>query len=428
MNYSFDNCDVTKLAAQYKTPLYVISERMIQERIDELKQVFLNAFPHTAVAYASKAFLNTAMIQKLIANDLHLDVVSGGELYAAMHAGFDPAKIFFHGNNKSYDELEMALEHGVGRIVVDNLHELMWLRTLAAEKQKTVDILFRINPDVKGETHASISTGQADSKFGVSLDWHSLKPVIASVLTDPYLNLKGFHFHIGSQLMDGRGQEKAIDVTFGLIAACLKELDFQIEDLNIGGGFGIRYTEKDHPPQIETVLKPLMAQIDAHCEKLSIQRPRIIIEPGRWIVGEAGITLYTVGAIKDIPGIRAYLSVDGGMVDNLRPALYDAKYEALIANRLGAENDTLYTVAGKCCESGDVIIKDIRLPKSTYGDTLVVFSTGAYHYSMSNNYNKLRKPAVVFTNDGQHRLVTRRETYEDLVRTDGEWEGLVVSG
>lgn len=418
MNYIFDGCDVQELAYEYKTPLYVFSETDIQNKIDTLKSCFINTYENAVVAYASKAFLNRAMLQLLIDNDLSLDVVSGGELYTAMEAGFDEKKIFFHGNNKSFEELDMAIEAGVGRLVVDNFHELDLLMNITKAKAKPIDILFRINPDVKGDTHASISTGQADSKFGVALDWNTLKPIIESLKHQNLIRLKGFHFHIGSQLMDVKGHIKAIGVAFDLIHRCKEELQFEVVDLNIGGGFGIRYTEADQPPAISDQLASIMASINEACSLYNLKRPRIIIEPGRWLVGEAGITLYTVGAIKEIPSVRNYLSVDGGMGDNLRFALYHAKYNAILANKPDEKPELVYTVAGKCCESGDIIIRDIALPKADYGDILMVFSTGAYHYSMSNNYNKLRRPAVVFTRAGKHRLVTKRETYADLMRND----------
>jgi diaminopimelate decarboxylase len=418
MNFKFDGCDIRELAYEYKTPLYVFSESLIRAKIEALKACFIHPYENTTVAYASKAFLNRAMIQILKETDLSLDVVSGGELFAAIDAGFEEKRIFFHGNNKSFEELDMAIEAGVGRLVVDNLHELDLLKSITRAKAKPIDILFRINPDVKGKTHDYISTGQADSKFGVALDWSIMKPVIEELKSHPWITLKGFHFHIGSQLMDHHGHEKAIKVAFSFIQRCKEELDFETPDLNIGGGFGIRYTETDNPPPIDHVLSSLMATIEAESVKIGVKRPRIIIEPGRWLVGEAGITVYTVGAIKEIPNVRNYLSVDGGMGDNLRSALYNAKYHAIIGNKADAEATTLYTVAGKCCESGDIIIRDIKLPKADYGDILVVFSTGAYHYSMSNNYNKLRRPAVVFTDKGTHRLVTKRESYEDLIKND----------
>jgi len=411
----FDNCNTLELAKTYGTPLYVISERMIRERLRSVKREFMDKHPDCFAVFASKALQTLEICRIVAAEGLGLDVVSGGELYAAVKAGFPMDRIYFHGNNKTEEELQMAVDYGVGRVVVDNLHELAALGHIASSANKRMPILFRITPGVDSHTHQYISTGQLDSKFGIPLDPSVRDEYINAGLHTPGIELIGFHFHVGSQLHSNESHIKATAVLFQLLKELKQRYGFEAQELNLGGGYGVRYNDNDQPQPLAHFTDALITAVDNHCQEAQLRRPRIIIEPGRWIVAEAGITLYTVGTVKTIPGIRTYIGIDGGMPDNPRPALYDARYEACIANRPHAERNQLVTVAGKCCESGDILIRDIALPDPQPGDTLAVFTTGAYNHSMASNYNRLPRPAMVMVNKGQHRLSVRRETFEDLI-------------
>ena len=323
----------------------------------------------------------------------------------------------FHGNNKSKDELEFALERGIGRIVVDGISELKLLIELAG-KSFTAKILLRISPNVEAHTHKYISTGQLDSKFGLSFASKDLDEAIELAIKSEHIDFKGFHFHVGSQLFDNEAHVESTKKAMELIKEIKDKYDYEIEDLNVGGGFGVRYTAEDEPMPLEYFTDAIMEEVIALADKYEITRPNIFIEPGRYIVAEAGITLYTVGSVKNIESVRKYICIDGGMADNPRPALYQAKYSACIANKMYDEDTELVTVAGKCCESGDILIWDINLPKVERGDILAVMGTGAYNYSMSSNYNKLAKPAVVMIHDKEDRLIVQRESYEDLLKND----------
>ncbi len=411
----FDGCDTVELARIYGTPLYVMSETLIRERLREVRTSFLERHRNTFAVYASKAFQTLEMCRIVESEGLGLDVVSGGELYAAKRAGFPMDKVFFHGNSKTVDELVMAVELGVGRVVVDNLDELKTLDGLARARGRRVPILFRLTPGVDSHTHEYVSTGQLDSKFGIPLDPTVRDEYIGAALAMKGVKLEGFHFHIGSQLLVRDSHLKAIEIVLGFMCGVKKDYGFEATDLNLGGGFGVRYTRQDEPESLAGFTDAMVAAVEGGCARFGLARPRIIIEPGRWIVGEAGITLYTINSVKEIPGIKNYIGVDGGMPDNPRPALYGARYEAVLANSIDAERTELYTVAGKCCETGDILIRDISLPISEAGDILAVFTTGAYNHSMASNYNRLPRPAVVMTAAGRHRLSVRRETFEDLV-------------
>jgi len=411
----FDGVDTTELAARYGTPLYVVSETMIRERCGLIRSHFLGKYPNTAAVYASKAFQTLDMCRIVASEGLGLDVVSGGELFAALKAGVAPEKIVFHGNSKTADELDFAIRSGVGRIVSDNLHEIGLIEKFGARYGKRVSLLYRITPGVDSHTHRFISTGSLDSKFGIPLDPSVRKAYMSAVLDAPHIDFRGFHFHVGSQLHDNFSHLAALGVALKLIIDVKAEFGYVARELNLGGGFGIRYLPTDPDPGLAYFIDPMMELIGREMASASIPMPKVTIEPGRWIIGEAGITLYTVGSVKTIPGIRTYLGVDGGMTDNIRPALYEAKYFALLANKAGLSTDTVVTVAGKCCETGDILIRDIALPDPQPGDVLAVFSTGAYNHSMASNYNRLPRPAVVMTKAGEHRLSVRRETYEDLV-------------
>ena len=414
MGYLFDGCDTVELAREYGTPLYVVSERLIRDRLTEIRTSFLERHNETFAVYASKALLTLEIARIVASEGLGLDVVSGGELYTAHRAGFPMERVYFHGNNKSEQEIELAIELGAGRIVVDNVHELRMLDRTAKRLRARPRILFRLTPGVAGHTHEYISTGQVDSKFGIPLAGGALESAVHSALESDGVELLGFHAHIGSQLHTADVYRRAAGVLLET-AALMKDAGLQMRELNIGGGYGVRYTDDDEPRPLRHFTDALMDEVHAECRRLKMPVPRVVIEPGRWIVAEAGITLYTVGSIKEIPGVRTYVAVDGGMTDNPRPALYGARYTALIADRPNDPDDTVVTVAGKCCESGDILIRDIRLQNPGPGDTLVVFTTGAYNHAMASTYNLLPRPALVIVNEGKHRLSVRRETYDDLL-------------
>lgn len=412
----FSGCEVEKLAEKYGTPLYVVSEDIIRSKCREVRESFLNEYPNTKAFYASKAFLTMGMCKIIKEEGLGLDVVSGGELFVALKGGIDPKNIIFHGNNKTSEEIIMAIEKGVGRIIVDSVDELILLNELAFEHNKVVDILFRITPNIDAKTHKYIATGQRDSKFGIPLNKTTIKEAIRTAINSKNLKFRGIHFHVGSQLFDNSNHLEAIENTSLLMKDINEDMGVEIEELNVGGGFGIKYVETDEAKPLSYFVNAIMSKIHAKCCEYNLKMPKVFIEPGRWLVGEAGITLYTVGTIKNIPEVRTYVSVDGGLPDNPRTALYNAKYEAYISSKLNCERDTVVTIAGKCCESGDVLIWDLMVPQSIErGDILAVMSTGAYNYSMSSNYNKIPRPAVVMLRDGTDRIVVNRENYEDLI-------------
>lgn len=418
-HYFFDGVDTVELAKKYGTPLYVMSETMIRENIRRLKKGFVEKYQNTGVLYASKAFMSIAMAKIVNDEDIGIDVVSGGELYTALQANFNAEKIYFHGNNKSLEEIELAISNDVGIIVVDNLLELELLEKQLKENHKRQNILLRLSPGLTEiDTHEYIITGQRDTKFGFQINDDLVDMITSKIMNSEYLDLKGFHYHIGSQLFDTPSYLKAFEIIFDLIYLMKQKFGFNTEILNIGGGFGIPYTNDQASLCIEDLLDEIMSTIDEAFMSLDIDRPRIIIEPGRWIVGPAGITIYEVGAIKEIEHIRTYASIDGGMTDNIRPALYAAKYSADVANKYDEEKASLYTIAGKACESGDILIKDVLLPRLESGDYLVIHTTGAYGFSMANNYNRHRIPAVVMTNNGEERMIIRRQSYDDLIQRE----------
>ncbi len=413
--FTFEGCDTVALAEKYGTPLYVVSESEIVGRCREIREKFLEKYPNTRAVYASKAFQTLEMCRIINREGLGFDVVSGGELFTAIQAGVPMENIYFHGNNKTVDEIRMAVDHNVGRIVVDNEYELDLLNDYARTKNTTMKILYRITPGVDSHTHKFISTGHLDSKFGVSLEKSVITHYIKKGMTLSNIELMGFHFHVGSQLLVNDSHLAAVEILMNLIKESKEEMGFEVVELNIGGGLGIHYYDGEERVKIDAFIDPIMARIYSKCKDFDLRIPMITIEPGRWIVGEAGITLYTIGSIKEVPGLRTYAGIDGGMPDNPRPALYEAKYEAIVANKADAEKNQLVTIAGKCCESGDILIWDIMVPTLESGDTLAVFSTGAYNYSMASNYNRIPRPAVVMVKEGIDRLIVKRETYEDLI-------------
>lgn len=413
-----EGCSTLDLARTYKTPLYVLSETSIRDKCRHIKETFIDRYQDVHVAYASKALLTTALVKIINQEGLFMDVVSGGELYTAIHADFPTEKIIFHGNNKSVDELAYAIQHQVGRIVVDNVYELKALNTLCAAFNRRTKVLFRITPGVSSITHDYISTGQKDSKFGISMQEEILFPAIQEALDQPLIEFLGFHFHVGSQIFDHGSHIKATEIAMNLVHRVQSHFGIEIKELNTGGGYAVKYTEQDKPMPIAYFTDAIMKTIIDYSEKFQIKRPTVFIEPGRYIIAEAGITLYSLGAEKTIPGIKTYVSVDGGMTDNIRPALYQAKYDAKIANKMDHSATQVVTICGKCCESGDILIEDLPLPIVEEEDLLVVFTTGAYNYAMASHYNKHTIPAMVLVNGEKAHEIIRRETYADLVRYD----------
>ena len=414
----FDGCNTLDLAREYKTPLYIMSETKIVEKCQEIRSNFLDKYENTRAAYAAKAFLTIGMCKIIEREGLCLDVVSGGELYTAIKAEFPAEKIEFNGNNKSTEELEMAIDYGIGRIIVDGLDELDLIEEICKEKGKKTNILYRITPGVRSDSHDYIVTGKKDSKFGIPLYNNIIYPAIEKALKSEYVDFLGFHFHVGSQLHDNASHLGALDITLKLIKESINKYDYILQELNIGGGFGIRYTDADNKKPYSYFLDPMMEKIQVFSDTMGIQRPAVVIEPGRSIVGEAGLTLYTIGTIKDIPGIRKYVSVDGGMTDNIRPALYQAVYEGTIANKADLPKKERVTISGKCCESGDILIKDLKITSPERGDIFAIFSTGAYCYTMASNYNRNQIPAVVLVKDGKSQLMVKRQSYDDIIMND----------
>lgn len=408
----------SRLAKEYGTPLYVMDEAAIRRNMQAFRDSMQKYYGAGLVCYASKAFSCKEIYRIAEQEGLGADVVSLGELYTAKCAGFPMEKVCFHGNNKSEEELAAALEYGVGRIVADNLPELRKLGELAAKLGKTAPVLLRIKPGIDAHTHSFIMTGQIDSKFGFALETGEAMEAVKCAIATPNLKLLGIHCHIGSQIFQVSPFVEAAKVMVGFMADVKDETGYEMTDLNLGGGFGIRYTDEDEPVPFGEYMGPVSAAVRQIASERGVAVPFVLIEPGRSIVGEAGTTLYTVGSIKEIPGVRTYLAVDGGMGDNPRYILYQAKYDMLPACRADAPADHLYTVAGKCCESGDLLGENVPLPAMREGELLAVLSTGAYNYSMASRYNRRGVPPVVMVKDGQSRLVVRGETLEDLVRND----------
>lgn len=405
-------CDVVELASVYGTPLYIIDEDLVRENCRKYVKAF--AAEGDIVIYAAKAFLTTAFCRIIAEEGLGLDVVSGGELSIALKAGFSPEKIFFHGNNKSPSELRFALESGVGRIVVDNFYELEVLEKLAGNGGYCPSVLLRVAPGIDAHTNDYIKTGQVDSKFGFTLSNGDALRAVKKALNSPNLNLKGLHCHIGSQIFELDAFRHAARIMVDFLQEIRMETNWEAPELDLGGGLGVYYTEGDNPPEIDEYARAVQQSVEESCQKWNYPRPKIIVEPGRSIISPAGTTIYTIGASKVIPGIRKYVAVDGGMTDNPRPALYQAKYEGIIANKANDPKKEVVSVTGRCCESGDMLIWDLSVPEIEPGDLLAVFCTGAYNYSMSSNYNGLPRPAVVLVQNGHADLIVERETYEDL--------------
>jgi len=419
---TFGGVDTIYLAEKYGTPLYVYDVNKIRTNARSFVDQFKKLGVKSQVAYASKAFTSVAMLQVAKQEGLSLDVVSQGELYTALKANFPVEKIHLHGNNKSVDELSMAIEHKIGCVVVDNFHEIDLLDSLLNKYDHEMDVLIRVTPGIEAHTHDYILTGNEDSKFGFDINSGQADQAFKRLLKSDKIHVKGLHSHIGSQIFETDGFVLAVQRLYALMAEWKENYQFKTEVLNLGGGFGIRYTDEDVPLPLEDYVTALVDEVTKQNDKYKLDFPEIWIEPGRAIVGDAGITLYQTGSKKEIPNVRNYLSVDGGMTDNIRPALYDAKYDVVLANRVNAPKTYKTSIAGKCCESGDMLIWDAVLPEVDPGDILAVFSTGAYGYSMSSHYNRFPKLAVVFIEDGKDKLVVERETYQEVSRYDLSYE------
>jgi diaminopimelate decarboxylase len=410
-------CDAVDLARRFGTPLYVMDEEEIRKSCREYLGAFRARYPRAEVSYAGKAFLCKAICPIIEQEGLHLDVASGGELFTALAAGFPPERIALHGNNKSPEELKMAVDARVGRIIVDNLYELDLLDRIAAEAPGRIPLSVRVKPGIDPHTHRRIRTGQADSKFGLGIDDGAALAAIRRILANPKYTFRGVHCHVGSQLLDVETHVEKAQIMVEFLRTVRDATGAAVEELNIGGGLGIRYLAEHEPPALSTLADAVISALTAALDRHGLGRPVLAQEPGRALVGEAGTTLYTIGAIKEIPAIRTYVAIDGGMSDNPRPQLYDAVYEAIVANRAAQPADFVATIAGKHCET-DTLISDVKIARPEPGDILAVPSTGAYNYAMASNYNRFTRPAVVLVNEGTADVIVRRETYLEVAARD----------
>lgn len=412
-------CDTVELAKEYGTPLYVLDETTIRNTIRSYVSSFNKFYDGNGMPlYASKALSCKELCRIAKEENIGLDVVSGGEIYTALQAGFPMEKVHFHGNNKTEDEIRFALKSKVGKFVVDNLYELEVLNKIAGEMNIKADISFRIKPGVDAHTHNFIRTGQIDSKFGFALETGEAFEAVKEALKLDNVCLKELHCHIGSQIFDIEPFVTAAEIMIDFMAKIKSELGAVISELNLGGGFGIMYTSDDEPVPYENYMDKVSVAVKAKCAEHGLPVPFIYIEPGRSVVGEAGITLYTVGGKKEIPNVRTYVSIDGGMTDNIRYALYQSAYTVVNASKADKPADEIVTIAGKCCESGDLVQEHTKVADVQVGDILAVLSTGAYNYSMASNYNRIPRPAIVMVKDGKSRVIVKRESYEDIVRND----------
>lgn len=415
-NIEIGGCDTIELAEKYGTPLYVLDEETIRSICWDYKKAFKD-YAKVKFLYASKALCNTALAKILSSEGFGFDVVSSGEMFTVYRSGANMANVLFNGNNKSYDELSLAIELGVGRISVDNFFELSLLDEIAKTSGKTVDVLLRITPGIECHTHEYIQTGHLDSKFGFDLT--QIDEAIDLILNSySNLNLRGLHAHIGSQIFETSIYRDEIEILTKEIARIEDKFGIKLNEINIGGGLGVKYTESDCPPSTFDIADVILKRLEECISKYNIEPPVLYLEPGRSIISTAGVTLYTMGSSKQVPKGKTYFSIDGGMADNPRPAMYEAEYYAQVANKPDAELSHEYTIGGRFCESGDILIKNIKLPELEEGDVLCVYNTGAYNYSMASNYNRVQKPAMVLVNNSQSDIIINRETLEDLVSKD----------
>lgn len=415
-NLEIGGCDLVELAQTYETPLYVVDEVTLRTICKEYKKAF-SGYSKVKMMYASKAFMTKAIAKIVSSEGFGFDTVSGGEIYTVLKSGVNMSDVLFNGNNKSYDELNLALDVGVGRISVDNFFELSLLDEIAKSKNKKVDILLRVTPGIECHTHEYIQTGHLDSKFGFDL---TQVPEAIELIQEQYtnLNLRGFHAHIGSQIFETKIFEDEIEILIKEMALIKEKFGITLDEINIGGGLGVKYTEEDLPPSVFEIGELITKSLEKTIEKYAIPAPTLYIEPGRSIISTAGVTLYTLGSSKQVPNGTKYFSVDGGMADNPRPSMYQAVYTAQVANKPEEECSQKVTISGKFCESGDILIKDINLPELEEGDILCVFNTGAYNYSMASNYNRFQKPAAVLVNNSQSDIIVKRESLDDLISHD----------
>ena len=407
--------DLVDLAKEYGTPLYVLDEATIRENCRKYQRKIKETYPNSMIAYASKALSTISLLNILSEEEFGLDVVSGGELYTALKSKINKEKILFHGNNKSIEELRFAISEGV-KIVIDNKTELERIIAITNELNTKTAVLLRIRPGIEAHTHDFIKTGHEDSKFGINKK--DLIPYLKIINNESNLQFLGLHSHIGSQIFDIKPYEELISILLELTANVKHELNIEVPIINLGGGIGIQYLPDDDPPEINEFITRISRQMKKECARLNLKEPQLILEPGRSIIGTAGVTLYTVGLVKRISAYRSYIFIDGGMADNPRPLLYQAEYSFDIVNKAKDEKKSNYTIAGKFCESGDIIAKKIPLPFVEENDYLITYATGAYNYSMSSNYNRFCRPAMVLVNNGSSHLIIKRETYEDLIRND----------
>lgn len=407
--------DVPALAAEHGTPLIVFCEQTLRDRC----RAYRAALPDADIYYASKAFLSVEVARIVADEGLGMDVASGGELFTALKAGVDPSRLMMHGNNKSDAELRMAIESKVGRIVADSIEELERADAIAGSLDARVRMMIRVTPGVHADTHHYVQTGQEDSKFGMSIESGIALEAAKRAGDLPHLDLAGVHCHIGSNITGVEAFLKTVEIMGEFLSQVRDATGIEVEELNLGGGLGIAYTREDPPARVELFAREVLACLVSEAAKHSLAVPRLAVEPGRWLVANSMVTVYTIGSIKEIPGVRTYVAVDGGMSDNIRPALYGSRYEAFLANKAAEPSSRVVTIAGAHCEQGDLLIKDVALPESVKrGDLLAVPATGAYTYSMSSNYNKFLRPPVVAVREGKARLILRRETFDDLVRLD----------
>ncbi|MCT4795712.1 diaminopimelate decarboxylase [Exiguobacterium alkaliphilum] len=410
-----EGVSVRELQATYGTPLYIMSEPELESRLGLVRSAFLDKYPNTYALYASKAMSIAAVYEKVMAAGLSIDVVSRGEMFVALHAGVPADRIHVHGSNKTVQDITFALEHGITHFTIDNMREIGLLSGLAAQHDVDVDVLLRIVPQVVGGAHEAIQTGGVDTKFGFPTHDDTYLEAVRATLEADRLRLQGIHCHVGSQIQEPTLFINTVKTMVNFIETIRQQTGFTADVLNIGGGFGVAYLESDDPLDFADTMTQVMDTLIAEVNRFGLPLPKIGIEPGRWLVANAGATLYEVGTVKEVSGVRTYVSVDGGMTDNIRPALYDAEYDVIAATRMNEEKTLEAKIVGACCESGDIISNRSLIPPVEAGDLLLVKATGAYNFSMASNYNQMLRPAVVFVKNGTHRLVVRRQTLEDLV-------------
>ena len=415
-NLTIGGCDTVELVEKYGSPLYVIDEATLRAICNDFKNAF-KSYPHTRMMYASKALCTSAITKLLDSEGFGFDTVSIGEIYTVLNSGVSLSKVLFNGNNKTEEELDFAIKNDIGRISVDNFLEVKLISKIAGRYNKHVDVLLRITPGIECHTHEYIQTGQLDSKFGFDLS--QLDEVIKDITQNHNnITIRGLHAHIGSQIFEPQCFHDEIDVLIQEISRVEAKFGIKFDEINIGGGLGVKYTEKDKPPSVNEIADVIIASLEKHIEKYNIEPPTLYIEPGRSIISTSGVTLYTIGSMKQVPNMTKYVTVDGGMSDNPRPSMYQAEYCADVANKMNETKKEVVTIAGRFCESGDILIKDINLPIMETGDILRVYNTGAYNYSMASNYNRVEKPAMVLVNNAQSDIIIKRESLEDIIAHD----------